>query len=689
MKKNLKLLSVVPILALSCIEAELPSGQPCIPCGDEVVVPIDLSCELLDTEYDDASAKSRHDMSALRRITNANYYVFRDGALECQGYCENTGDFAVALPSREGEYNLYILANVGEIALERSVKEADMPTAVHVDYGSANKYFNVIENDGFPMSTVVSGFSASFSGGLKLKRLVHTLYVKADTGSLDAMEMKFTGLSVKNAARDVFPFAQQSRAQYVMDGDSAAMSNEDMDALNSGETVTLYVLENVRGDLFPGNTNWKKKIPENMKPVTEQKYATYIELTAEVQTPTALYSCNTYRAYLGTSAEDCNVVRHSYFNLNNYFTNDMIKDDGWRIENDNPVINQTLAFVKGSTGKAAISEAMTYPGFVKEFYVYRSNPNINFTLKSDDSEGERIWFSTEKVDDFYTRVKLNTTMAWTDNGTISEKLTLMSSDGLITKTLTAKANAGSSSSQAGITITPSCDYLYFPGGEEEHTNNIILRTSTEFLEPVEIRITAGGRMDGYLKTWPDGTNNTPVEQKFSADISDTYSNYVGTTPVDFRFYLYQYFNKIGNNSSESSLNRNNGKDWFYKHAHPTDLQLTYQVEFGKSKDGSLYPAGPSTVVPIHIESQQIVKPAGAEPYGAGTDWGILFWHDDDKGANWPNHGGDVLFIRYKRSIYGTINTYEENLRTYTEQRIGVKFNGIDEWTDNLPKATYL
>ncbi len=685
MKKNKKLLSALcafPALVVSCIGVDLPLRNQNADQKDAVVVPVSLSCELLDTEMDAETSKSSHDMSALRKISNANYYVFEKETLVKQGYFEDAGDFAVTLPSKDGEYNLYILANVGKSAVDANTKESGMAKAVHVDYGSSANYFRTIEEYGFPMSAVISGFTASTSADLKLRRLVHTLYVTVDTEALESTKMRFTGLSVLNAARDVYPFAAESKAGYVMAGDMASVSNEDIEALNRGETVTLYVLENMRGTLFAGNSDWKKKVPGRMLPQSEQKYATYIELTAEAQTSTAHYSGNIYRAYLGTSPADCNVKRHSYLKINNRFTNDMIEGDGWRIESGKPVVNRTLAFVKNASGTAAVSEATTYPGFIKEFYIYRSDPDMEYTLTSDDSAGDDVWYTTEQVDDYYTRVMLCTDLGWDGSGISKEILTLKSSDGLITKTLTAMTNAGSNAYGAGITITPKCTYKYFSGGEEQHTDNIVLQTSTEFAEPVEIRITAGGRVEGYLKTWPDGTRKDPVEQTFSETISDQCSGYIGTSEVEMNFNLLKYFEKIHGNFSKSSLNKRNGDDYFMKHAHPTDLQLYYTVEFGKSKDGTLYPAGHDTEIPVNIVSRQIDK-AEDEPFGAGTDWGILYWHTD---SYYDTEESQILFVRYRRSIYGSTNTYEDNLRIYTEQRVNVKFNGEDEWTDYPPMA---
>ncbi len=438
MTKNSKLLlALLPAFVLSCIGLEQPEGSPGVPGGESVVIPVKLSCELLDTE--ESASRSVHDLSTLRKISNANYYIFQNSILLEQGYFEDADEFALTLPSKDGVYDLYILANVGEYPVASGISKSEMAASVHVDYGGHDDYFSTIENYGFPMSLIVGGFSASSSADLKLRRLVHTLYVTVDTEALKSTEMKFTGLSIRNAARDVYPFASESRALHVMDGDSADVGAEELDALNRGETITLYLLENMRGEVFPGNDDWKNKMPDRMTPASERNFASFVELTAEVQTATAHYDRNVYRAYLGASAADCNVKRHSYFRLNNRFTNDMILDDGWRVDGDDPVVNQELAFVdtrytmstapnKDASGDVPyrpfreVDAFYTVNGALVLYYIYRSNPGIEYTVtmtpnnqESADCE-EYVRYEVREVDDNFSALFVETTYPFKDNG---------------------------------------------------------------------------------------------------------------------------------------------------------------------------------------------------------------------------------------------------------------------------------
>ena len=285
-----------------------------------------LSCEPLDTETADGTpTRSNHSAGSLTQVTNVNYYLFRNGSFVKQEYCPDISTFAVDLPSITAKYNLYLLANVGQVTIPTTTAESAMGTAVHYDYGSKSKYFSTISSNGFPMANVVKNFSASSSSQYKLRRLVHTLYVKMNTEELQKTKMTFTGVQIKQAPRDVYPFAE-SKATATMDGDAANLSSDDIDRLNSGETVTLYLLENMRGDLIAGNTSWKNKIPSRISATAERSRASYIEMTARVQTATAVYENNIYRAYLGTTAYDFDVERPTYFLLNNKSNAQIILD---------------------------------------------------------------------------------------------------------------------------------------------------------------------------------------------------------------------------------------------------------------------------------------------------------------------------------------------------------------------------
>ena len=87
-RPTLKSIAAAALLAglVACVEKEPPVNTQ--PDGDGVRVPITLYCAPLDTETGDADPGTRttHPSSALTRVSNVNYYLFRDGALVGQEY---------------------------------------------------------------------------------------------------------------------------------------------------------------------------------------------------------------------------------------------------------------------------------------------------------------------------------------------------------------------------------------------------------------------------------------------------------------------------------------------------------------------------------------------------------------------------------------------------------------------------
>ncbi len=692
-KMNIRFLFAAVVLAamtFACQRMNLPVEETGKTQDEEkFTFKISLSCELLDTETEEVS-RSRHDVSALRKISNVNYYLFSGGSLVNQEYFEDAGDFAVTLPSYGERYNLYILANVGRKSVRDDILEVDMASEVHQDYGSHDNYFRTIGACGFPMSLIVNGFSVPETKELKLRRLVHTLYVKADTQALNTTEMEFTGLAVRNAARDVYPFAEESRAEYFIDGDAADFGKEELAALNNGEVVTLYLLENMRGELFAGNTDWKMKVPANMNPVTERDCASYIELTGSAKTATAYYAHNTYRAYIGSSASDCDVRRNAYSTLNNRFTNDMIVDEDWRIEGDTPVVTETLAFVDKydySSGDEVVEldNVRLYPGFVREFYVYRSNPDIEYTITGPDkAAAPYLSYTVSDVNSHTRRIRVTTDAAWNDNGsrTAVGRFLVRSEDGLISRTLDCAVLVDPLT--AAFSYGPNTDASgFYPANEPK------LRMSMNNVLNLGFDVEITGKAGAYIFYYPNGKWGKKQEETFDREFETGTLERIYPDPgqaVAIDEYLicttvrnvpdnglYDFFaNDIWAFTREDSRNSIGSANSYDKRFQPTYLQFDIGLVFGPSKDGLLYPESPSVTLPVKVTNDDSTVSSGnLLVYNSGTDFGIYWNQIDDSGS------GEIRRIEYTKP--------------YASEKeagcIEVTVNGVGKWSlgVNLPQ----
>ena len=544
-RPTLKSIAAAALLAglVACVEKEPPVNTQ--PDGDGVRVPITLYCAPLDTETGDADPGTRttHPSSALTRVSNVNYYLFRDGALVGQEYFPDAGSFAVTLPSATQKYTLLLLANVGKVEVPSGTRLSEMGTAVHVDYGSRSNYFSTIQSNGFPMANTMANFSASSGSTFYLDRLVHTLYVKMNTEELQYTKMTFTGVQVKQAPRDIHPFSPGSKATVVMDGDAANLSSDDIALLNAGETVPLYLLENMRGDLIPGNASWKNKIPSRISSTSERSLASYIEMTAKVQTPTATYENNIYRAYLGKDASNFDVERATYFVLNNNFTNDMVRDEDWRVDPDDPAVTGGLTFVYPEAGTNTIS-SMTPSGnvaksfhlmygFKQSLFIRQSSPGIQYTVTASASPSVRphLSWSTTRMNDTYTRIDfwVNRKVKASDyddtfdgySYTIEDTyfndpvtITVQSTDGLVSASVDCRVLY-----QRFQVMFKYYGYKYYDDlGGAPYAGQQYLRMMMWNPLKLKFNVTVSGKVTSYiewLNSWMGSWKNETLDQSFS------------------------------------------------------------------------------------------------------------------------------------------------------------------------------
>lgn len=511
-----------------------------------------------------APCRSSYDDSVISRISDANWYLFgSDGSFQGQGYFADASRLAVRLPDYSKVYTLYILANVGEVSIPSSTAGHGFEETFRFDYGSAENYKSMIAAKGVPMSAVMNGFGADCSDSAVLDRLVQTLYIDMDTDALNASDLSFTGVEVRQAARDILPFAAGSKALNVMDlADYATAA--DLDELNAGGAVRLYVLENMRGDLLPGNADWSAKVPVNL-PADESALATYIELSAEMTTPTAVYANNVYRAYLGVGAGNFDVQRNSVFYLTNSFTNDMVTSQEWRQEADEPETTGTLEFcypAAGTNDYSAMQPSRTVAdrefalmyGFRQTLYIRRSNRNIRFGLSASkaDTVFPYLSYSLTAVNDYYYRLDI-----WPSRyiraSDLDDSLSGYRSNCLYDPATSFPVRFTVTSDDGLLGDSVTCYVLcqrFCPVFDYSGYNWSVPKTALECGEksnmrmkmwnPLKFRfnVTASGSVDSYIAYYPNWYNTKPTVKTYNMPYSYATSGIpdMGGMPIDCNRY---------------------------------------------------------------------------------------------------------------------------------------------------------
>lgn len=326
-------LSVLLSCLMSCVEWDGYADDSV--CGIETV-PIRVYVDCPKNEGESKSSFTSDDMD---RLTDLNIYVYRDGLLleDCSVYYDEISKVMLSLPVGTDGIDIYMIGNVGRVSAP--LQESGLPDLRHVvaDYAEFRQC-------GVPVAGSFPGYRRGDLADFPLKRLVGQFDIRMIDSAADA-DYVVKDIRVMNCARDVYPFSNDGKAtlftksqQYGQDASGDMLTSSDVDALNSGEAVALYFLENLQGELLPGNTDPKKKIPSSL-PDSLADRCTYVEVTADITTPAARYTDCRYRFYPGRNEiTDFSIVRNTLYEVVLDFTQNMVSEQEWRIEADNPEV---------------------------------------------------------------------------------------------------------------------------------------------------------------------------------------------------------------------------------------------------------------------------------------------------------------------------------------------------------------
>lgn len=267
-------------------------------------------------------------------VSDINLYVWRSGICVCHEFMESgAGEFRIPLVSG-AEYSFYALANCGErIEPDGGGWETDESSM-----GGLKIRFPDIDGGirNIPMAAVlkdrlISGVSATI--GLSLVRLVSRIvFSYVPDGGLEASGISITGIRLCDAAMQMSPFSERSKAadSDVADGDFG--SAEDLGTINGGGSIEFYAFENCWGDLLAGNTDQKKKVPEEVGNITGP---TYIEVSCAFSGDGLLLGEITYRIYLGADAVgNFDLTRNSSYRIQLLGSKNGLDEISWRIDKD-------------------------------------------------------------------------------------------------------------------------------------------------------------------------------------------------------------------------------------------------------------------------------------------------------------------------------------------------------------------
>lgn len=257
------------------------------------------------------------------RVDSFVLMAYREGCLE--SCVRARAGAAVRIDLFKGKaYQLYALANVPDFVPPPRAVEME---ALSLPVGDFQ------QRSFLPMACRVDAFVPRLEGqalNLSFERLFARLRVHLDKGALGLL--RIGSLRLRQVASYVHPFAATDAECSFLDGDAA--SDDDLQRLNAGDNLILYVPQNRQGCLLPGNDNPFLRVPDSLGAKAGQ--CTYLELSASQDGETLLSGGALCRVYLGLNAADnFDVPGNTSLDLTLFLTDRLLGGDwGWRIDSN-------------------------------------------------------------------------------------------------------------------------------------------------------------------------------------------------------------------------------------------------------------------------------------------------------------------------------------------------------------------
>ncbi|MBQ1209005.1 MAG: DUF4906 domain-containing protein [Bacteroidales bacterium] len=325
-------LLLIALLALAGCAKESWSEMPS-PVGDKTTVCLELATDGVkssvfgdDSRVDDARIAIYDESGVLYEVLEVV-----DGQAKTELWCTET-------------YWFYALANMPQVeipatreemlALRYRIDDADSLYARMPMMGAYG-----YEQDAAGLAyTVPSGGRPQYLN-LSLVRLLSRVDISVTFKDLKGLQIR--SIQLKQAASDMLIFSKNSKPTSVYDHDRASAA--DLEAVNSGKTISLYCLENAQGELrfgFNNNLNtrphYKTLDVMNRYNLSNADECTYIEVEA-VFAPDSDYEGKVlYRVLLGKNdTYDLNMLRNNVVSLKFELSDDRFDDPlDWKMNTD-------------------------------------------------------------------------------------------------------------------------------------------------------------------------------------------------------------------------------------------------------------------------------------------------------------------------------------------------------------------
>lgn len=295
----------------------------------------------------------------IKRISNlalAIYDESKDSAPEVYWF-SNAGSVKFTLPDKNHTYTIYTFAN-----FFKDKSEASSVLSGYTRSQMDGFKYKFSKNDnfktwGFPMAKKIAGYSLSNPQSFSVRSLVCKVGLRIKDLPSNVKLTNFT-FKLQRSPNTVMPFADKfsvvSESELFLGEDNVGndiLSTAEIQALASGGTVYMYLLENMMGDLMPGNSDVTKKEPKNVQPPSKGSLVSFYEINTDVTVDGIIaYKAVKFRFALGKdNITNFDCPRNHCLSCGLSFS-DLVYSTGWYIDANDPTFLGNLFLDKTELG---------------------------------------------------------------------------------------------------------------------------------------------------------------------------------------------------------------------------------------------------------------------------------------------------------------------------------------------------
>jgi len=322
----------------------------------------------------DSGSKTGLSESAFQ-LHDASVFVYDGDRLVTDAYSSSGGKITVLFPDAAQKYDVFVLANTGKVKAPSSESELRSLILEIPDLTG-------LSSRGIPMVGMLEAHLPEAATKVKVKMLCSQVELSFNHSAHSA-DYTIKSVRLGNCAGTVYPFAEASAAdETVPFGDSLTV--EEIASLQQGGKVFLYAIENMQGVLLPFNDDPYQKTPSNLPSSEVASRCTYLDVTADVLTPAALYSDVHFRTYLGEDiTSDFNLVRSRNYRYELEFESNMIEESLWRIDPSQPLV---LGEYQLSKTEAMVIQGISDTVFVSPVSANGKKLDFNISVEGADAD---------------------------------------------------------------------------------------------------------------------------------------------------------------------------------------------------------------------------------------------------------------------------------------------------------------